>query len=160
MLEVFAERGGDPDRPGKRDALDPLLWRAAREGEPCWDGGRVRARSAGWHIECTTIALTHLGMGFAIQGGGSDLVFPHHEMSAAQGTALTGRARSPRTMSTRRWSGRRGEDEQVQGQPVLVSRLLADHVDPMAIRLALLRHHYRTDWGMVRRGPHRGGASP
>ncbi|HON73932.1 MAG TPA: cysteine--1-D-myo-inosityl 2-amino-2-deoxy-alpha-D-glucopyranoside ligase [Dermatophilaceae bacterium] len=148
MLEVFAERGGDPERPGKRDALDPLLWRAAREGEPCWDGGRVLGRGRpGWHIECTTIALTHLGMGFAIQGGGSDLVFPHHEMSAAQGTALTGQSPFATHYVHQAMVGLDGEKmSKSKGNLVLVSRLLAYHVDPMAIRLALLRHHYRTDW--------------
>jgi L-cysteine:1D-myo-inositol 2-amino-2-deoxy-alpha-D-glucopyranoside ligase len=148
MLEVFAERGGDPDRPGKRDALDPLLWRAARAGEPCWDGGRVLGRGRpGWHIECTTIALTHLGMGFAIQGGGNDLVFPHHEMSAAQGTALTGQSPFATHYVHQAMVGLDGEKmSKSKGNLVLVSRLLADDVDPMAIRLALLRHHYRTDW--------------
>ncbi len=148
MLEVFAERGGDPGRPGKRDALDPLLWRAAREGEPCWDGGRVLGRGRpGWHIECTTIALTHLGMGFAIQGGGSDLVFPHHEMSAAQGTALPGQGPFATHYVHQAMVGLDGEKmSKSKGNLVLVSRLLADDVDPMAIRLALLRHHYRTDW--------------
>src|SRR6476646_6756886 len=90
MLEVYAERGGDPDRAGKRDALDPLLWRSARTGEPSWEGGDLGDGRPGWHIECTTIALEHLGMSFDVQGGGTDLVFPHHEMSAVQASGLTG----------------------------------------------------------------------
>ena len=81
MLHVFPERGGDPDRPGKRDPLDALLWRAERPGEPAWDSPFGRGRP-GWHIECSAIAMEHLGPGFDVQGGGSDLVFPHHEMSA------------------------------------------------------------------------------
>ncbi|MDQ6714683.1 MAG: class I tRNA ligase family protein, partial [Actinomycetota bacterium] len=80
MLALFADRGGDPDRDGKRDALDPLLWRAAREGEPSWPGGSLGPGRPGWHIECTSIALEYLGMPFDIQGGGTDLIFPHHEM--------------------------------------------------------------------------------
>src|SRR5665647_1426623 len=83
MLEVFAERGGDPDRTGKRDALDCLVWRMARDGEPSWDSPLGRGRP-GWHIECTAIALETLGETFDVQGGGSDLVFPHHEMCAAE----------------------------------------------------------------------------
>src|SRR5689334_16794049 len=52
MLALFAERGGDPDRSGKRDALDPLLWRGARDREPSWDGGPLGPGRPGWHIEC------------------------------------------------------------------------------------------------------------
>src|SRR6478736_6283337 len=69
MMAVFADRGGDPDRADKRDALDPLLWRAARAGEPSWEGGDLGDGRPGWHIECTTIALEHLGMSFDVQGG-------------------------------------------------------------------------------------------
>ncbi|MGL5828077.1 MAG: cysteine--1-D-myo-inosityl 2-amino-2-deoxy-alpha-D-glucopyranoside ligase, partial [Angustibacter sp.] len=90
MLSAFAERGGDPHRPGKRNPLDPLLWRAARTGEPAWPGGPLGLGRPGWHIECTTIALRHLGATFDIQGGGTDLLFPHHEMSAAQAQLLGG----------------------------------------------------------------------
>ncbi len=82
MRPVFAERGGDPDRPGKRNPLDALLWRAERPGEPSWPSP-VGPGRPGWHIECTVIAREHLGPEFDVQGGGSDLVFPHHEMSAA-----------------------------------------------------------------------------
>ena len=78
----FAERGGDPDRPGKRQRLDPMLWRGERPGEPSWAVAAGAAGRPGWHIECATIALGTIGMGFDVQGGGSDLVFPHHEYSA------------------------------------------------------------------------------
>src|SRR5690606_3202738 len=92
MLALFAERGGDPQRPGKRDPLDPLLWRGAREGEPAWDGGPLGPGRPGWHIECAVIALSRLGDTIDVQGGGSDLIFPHHECSAAHAERLTGRA--------------------------------------------------------------------
>ena len=82
MARFSAERGGDPDRPGKRHPLDALLWRIAREGEPCWESELGPGRP-GWHVECSAIALGRLGTGFDVQGGGSDLVFPHHEFSAA-----------------------------------------------------------------------------
>ncbi|HZB50464.1 MAG TPA: cysteine--1-D-myo-inosityl 2-amino-2-deoxy-alpha-D-glucopyranoside ligase, partial [Mycobacteriales bacterium] len=84
MLALFAERGGDPDRPGKKDPLDPVLWRARRPGEPSWDSELGPGRP-GWHVECAAIALDRLGPAFDVQGGGSDLAFPHHEMSAAHG---------------------------------------------------------------------------
>jgi L-cysteine:1D-myo-inositol 2-amino-2-deoxy-alpha-D-glucopyranoside ligase len=147
MMAVFADRGGDPERPGKRDALDPLLWRAARDGEPWWENERLGAGRPGWHIECSCIALEFLGMAFDIQGGGSDLIFPHHEMSAAQAVALTGKRPFARTYVHQAMVGLDGEKmSKSKGNLVLVSKLRADGVDPMAIRLALLAQHYRTDW--------------
>jgi len=147
MLAVFAERGGDPDRAGKRDPLDPLLWRAARVGEPSWPGGGLGRGRPGWHIECSTIALRYLGSGFDIQGGGTDLVFPHHEMSAAQAVALTGRKEFARAYVHQAMVAYEGEKmSKSKGNLVLVSRLREDDVDPMAIRLVLLAHHYRRPW--------------
>ncbi|MFX0539715.1 cysteine--1-D-myo-inosityl 2-amino-2-deoxy-alpha-D-glucopyranoside ligase [Ornithinimicrobium sp. Y1847] len=147
MMEVFAERGGDPDREGKRDRLDPLLWRAAREGEPSWQGGSLGAGRPGWHIECSTIALTYLGAPFDVQGGGTDLIFPHHEMSAVQASALTGREPFARAYVHQAMVGLDGEKmSKSKGNLVLVSRLRRDGVEPMIVRLALLDHHYRTEW--------------
>ncbi len=82
MLELFAERGGDPARPGKKDALDPLVWLAARPGEPSWPA-RFGPGRPGWHVECAAIATHYLGTAFDVQAGGTDLIFPHHEMSAS-----------------------------------------------------------------------------
>src|SRR5690606_7130634 len=87
MMRFFAERGGDPERPGKRDPLDALLWRAERPGEPAWPSPFGAGRP-GWHIECAAIALNRIGSGFDVQGGGSDLIFPHHEYSAAHAEAV------------------------------------------------------------------------
>ena len=147
MLEVFADRGGDPDREGKRDPLDPLLWRAHRAGEPSWPGGEIGEGRPGWHIECTSIALDYLGMSFDVQGGGTDLVFPHHEMSAVQATGLTGDSPFARAYVHQAMVGLDGEKmSKSRGNLVLVSALRREGVDPMAIRLALLAHHYRTPW--------------
>ncbi|MGG5257150.1 cysteine--1-D-myo-inosityl 2-amino-2-deoxy-alpha-D-glucopyranoside ligase [Phycicoccus avicenniae] len=147
MSAVFADRGGDPDRAGKRDPLDPLLWRAARDGEPSWEDALLGAGRPGWHVECTAIALNHLGHPFDVQGGGTDLVFPHHEMSAVQATALTGDPVFARLYVHQAMVGFDGEKmSKSKGNLVLVSRLRADGVDPMAIRLVLLAQHYRTDW--------------
>ena len=81
MLRIFPERGGDPDRPGKKDPLDCVVWRGERPGEPSWESSLGRGRP-GWHIECTAMAMEFLGASFDVQAGGTDLVFPHHEMSA------------------------------------------------------------------------------
>nr|NLI50836.1 cysteine--1-D-myo-inosityl 2-amino-2-deoxy-alpha-D-glucopyranoside ligase [Propionibacterium sp.] len=144
-LPVFAERGGDPDRPGKRDSLDSLLWRLARPGEPSWPAPMGRGRP-GWHIECAAIAQAVLGATVDVQGGGSDLVYPHHEHSAAQAHALSGQDFA-RAYVHAGMVGYQGEKmSKSRGNLVLVSQLRAAGHDPMAIRLVLLAHHYRTDW--------------
>jgi L-cysteine:1D-myo-inositol 2-amino-2-deoxy-alpha-D-glucopyranoside ligase len=145
MLELSALRGGDPDRPGKRDRLDPLLWRAARAGEPSWPTV-LGAGRPGWHIECSVIAMRSLGTSITVQGGGSDLVFPHHEFSAGHATALSG-APFARVYAHAGMVAYQGEKmSKSLGNLVLVSRLLEDGVDARAIRLAILAHHYRSDW--------------
>ncbi len=147
MLAVWVERGGDPERVGKRDPLDPLLWRATRPGEPRWPHPRLGEGRPGWHIECTSIALDRLTVPFDIQGGGSDLIFPHHEMSAAQAEALTGRTPYAEAYVHQGMVGFEGSKmSKSKGNLVLVSRLREDGVDPMAIRLVLLAHHYAEDW--------------
>jgi len=147
MMEVFAERGGDPDRVGKRDVLDPLLWRAKRPGEPSWSGGSLSEGRPGWHIECTTIALDHLGMGFDLQGGGTDLIFPHHEMSAVQAVALTGQKPFAHAYAHQAMVAYDGEKmSKSKGNLVRVSELRRQDVEPMVIRLVLLAQHYRTEW--------------
>ncbi|ROS45086.1 cysteine--1-D-myo-inosityl 2-amino-2-deoxy-alpha-D-glucopyranoside ligase [Amycolatopsis thermoflava] len=145
MAKFFAERGGDPDRPGKRDPLDALLWRAARRGEPSWESELGPGRP-GWHIECSAIAVNRLGMGFDVQGGGSDLIFPHHEYSAAHAEALSGEHPFARHYVHSGMIGLDGEKmSKSRGNLVFVSRLRADGVDPNAIRLALFAGHYRSD---------------
>lgn len=146
MLRLSAERGGDPQRAGKRDPLDPLLWRGARDGEPAWDGRQLGPGRPGWHIECAVIALRELGPTIDVQGGGNDLLFPHHECSAAHAEVLTGSAPFARNYVHAGMIGLNGEKmSKSRGNLVFVSRLRADGVDPMAVRLALLSDHYRTD---------------
>ncbi|HEX8345768.1 MAG TPA: cysteine--1-D-myo-inosityl 2-amino-2-deoxy-alpha-D-glucopyranoside ligase [Actinoplanes sp.] len=146
MLVLSAERGGDPERAGKRDPLDPLLWRGARDGEPAWEGGDLGPGRPGWHIECATIALALLGNTIDVQGGGNDLVYPHHECSAAHAEHLTGSEPFARHYVHAGMIGLNGEKmSKSKGNLVFVSRLRGDHVDPMAVRLGLLADHYRTD---------------
>ena len=147
MRALSAERGGDPDRPGKKSPLDPMLWRAARPGEPSWDGGSLGRGRPGWHIECVAIALDYLGMGFEVQGGGSDLVFPHHEMGASHAQVLTGQRPYAKAYMHSGMVSLDGEKmSKSRGNLVFVSQLRRDGVDPAAIRLAMLAHHYRSDW--------------
>lgn len=152
MIEIFAERGGDPDRAGKEDPLDCLVWQSERPDEPAWDTPLGHGRP-GWHIECAAIALDHLGPTIDIQGGGSDLAFPHHEMSASEVYRLTGTwpfARHFVHSGMVAWQGHKMSKS--RGNLVFVSQLRHDGVDPMAIRLALLSHHYRSDWAWTPHG--------
>ena len=146
MLRIFPERGGDPDRPGKKHALDCLVWQAERPGEPAWDSALGRGRP-GWHVECTAIALRYLGENFDVQGGGSDLVFPHHEMSASEAQAAFDGLTFANSYMHAGMVALKGEKmSKSMGNLVFVSTLRETGTDPMAIRLALLGHHYRSDW--------------
>jgi L-cysteine:1D-myo-inositol 2-amino-2-deoxy-alpha-D-glucopyranoside ligase len=152
MTDLFAERGGDPGRAGKKDPLDALVWLAARPGEPSWPSSFGSGRP-GWHVECAAIATEHLGVTFDVQAGGTDLIFPHHEMSASHArVALSGRASPGEPVFARHYAHAgmvRLDGEKMsksQGNLVFVSRLIAGGTDPMVIRLAILAHHYRQDW--------------
>ncbi|HET7328941.1 MAG TPA: cysteine--1-D-myo-inosityl 2-amino-2-deoxy-alpha-D-glucopyranoside ligase [Nocardioidaceae bacterium] len=146
MVELFRERGGDPDRPGKKDPLDCLVWQQQRPGDPAWDSALGHGRP-GWHIECTAIALEHLGIGFDVQGGGSDLAFPHHEMCASEAHIAAGARPFAQSYVHAGMVGLDGAKmSKSKGNLVFVSGLRRDGVDPMVIRLALLDHHYREDW--------------
>jgi L-cysteine:1D-myo-inositol 2-amino-2-deoxy-alpha-D-glucopyranoside ligase len=145
MIELSRERGGDPDRPGKRHPADALLWRMARPGEPQWESD-LGAGRPGWHVECTAIALNRLGNQIDLNGGGSDLVFPHHEFGAAHAEAFTGVHPFARHYVHAGMIGLDGEKmSKSRGNLVFVSKLRAEGVDPDAVRLALLAGHYRTD---------------
>jgi len=146
MLELCAERGGDPLRPGKRDPLDPLLWRSARPEEPAWDTALGHGRP-GWHIECVAIALDRLGMTFDVQGGGRDLAFPHHEMGASHAEVLEGARPYARHYVHAGMVGLDGiKMSKSLGNLVFVHRLRDAGVEAGAIRLAVLAHRYRVDW--------------
>jgi len=150
MLTIFAERGGDPLRPGKKDPLDALVWLSQRPGEPSWPSPFGAGRP-GWHIECCAIAMaylpldTHSDYMIDIQGGGSDLLFPHHEMGAAQSRIL-GRKDYARIYMYAGMIGLDGEKmSKSKGNLVFVSTLINQGSDPMAIRIALLKGKYSQD---------------
>ena len=145
MVRLSGERGGDPQRAGKKDPLDCLLWQSARAGEPSWESPIGEGRP-GWHVECAAIALRHLGPVIDVQGGGSDLVFPHHELGAAEASVVTGEWPFAHAFVHQAMVGYDGEKmSKSRGNLVFVSRL-RETVDPMAIRLALLGHDHRRDW--------------
>jgi L-cysteine:1D-myo-inositol 2-amino-2-deoxy-alpha-D-glucopyranoside ligase len=150
MEEIFSQRGGNPDLPGKLHKLDCLVWMSQRDGEPGWPSFLGTGRP-GWHIECTAIALEYLVPDpsddylIDIQGGGSDLIFPHHEMCRSQAKVLTGKELAANYVHAG-MIGLDGEKmSKSKGNLVLVSTLVSQGVDPMVIRYALMGHHYRED---------------
>ncbi|MHB1533955.1 MAG: cysteine--tRNA ligase [Acidimicrobiales bacterium] len=144
MLELAAERGGNPGDPHKRDPLDFVLWQPSAPDEPAWDSLWGPGRP-GWHIECSALAMRELGESIDLHGGGSDLIFPHHECEAAQSEAATG------VPFVRHWMhvGMVGLDgtkmSKSLGNLVFVHDLLKEW-EPAAIRLAVVCHHYRSTW--------------
>jgi L-cysteine:1D-myo-inositol 2-amino-2-deoxy-alpha-D-glucopyranoside ligase len=153
MIRLAAENGGDPARPGKKDPVDPMVWLAARPGEPSWPSEFGPGRP-GWHVECAAIATHYLGRTFDVQAGGRDLIFPHHEMSASHarvaldgtfdGTGESPFARRYTHAGLVRLDGEKMSKS--RGNLVFVSKLLAAGNDPMAVRLGIISHHYRADW--------------
>jgi L-cysteine:1D-myo-inositol 2-amino-2-deoxy-alpha-D-glucopyranoside ligase len=150
MIQIFSERGGDPSRIGKTDPLDCLVWMSQRPNEPGWPSIHGVGRP-GWHIECTAIAIKYLDPAvddeslIDIQGGGSDLIFPHHEMCAAQAQVISGKPLA-QTYVHAGMIGLDGEKmSKSKGNLVFVSQLVAAGRDPMAIRWALMKDHYRKD---------------
>lgn len=147
MDELFAERGGDPGTPGKRHPRDPLLWRGKRPDEPSWPGGDLGEGRPGWHIECAVIARDHLEIPFTVQGGGHDLIYPHHEMSTAHLRECTGVTHPADAFVHTGLVAYRGHKmSKSRGNLVFVRELLSDGVPADVIRLVLLGQHYRSDW--------------
>src|SRR3954466_11281142 len=146
MIRQSTERGGDPERSGKKDPVDCLLWRAERPGEPAWESPLGRGRP-GWHVECSAIALARLGEQFDVQGGGSDLVFPHHEFSASQAQAAHEGTTFAKAYVHAGMVGFEGEKmSKSRGNLVKVSDRGREGVDAVVLRLALVSHHDREDW--------------
>ena len=125
----------------KRSPQDFALWKAAKPGEPSWDSPWMPGRP-GWHIECVAMSLSLLGEGFDIHGGGTDLVFPHHENELAQAEAAGHRF-------AQRWV--HSAMVNVEGEKMAKSvgnfrtvEALLDHWEPDTVRLSMLQTHYRS----------------
>ncbi|HEY5890228.1 MAG TPA: cysteine--tRNA ligase [Acidimicrobiia bacterium] len=152
-MEAYGKLSGrDPDdlRSGyrievdeaKHDPLDFALWKAAKPGEPAWDSQWGPGRP-GWHIECSAMAEKYLGRGFDIHGGGTDLIFPHHENEIAQSEGATGEA------FARYWLHNGmvnlGGEKMAKSTGLLVDLATpASKVGGRPLRFLLLRAHYRS----------------
>ena len=148
-IKIFSERGGDPDRPGKKHPLDPVVWSAHQGDDPSWESKFGLGRP-GWHVECTAIAVHYLDSADAdpiiqIQGGGSDLIFPHHYMSEQIVRAAYGRGFANNYVHSAMIHLDGEKMSKSKGNLVFVSKLLNQGIDPMVIRWALLSGHYQQD---------------
>ncbi len=144
MIELARERGGNVDDPHKRDPLDFVLWHPSAADEPSWDTMWGAGRP-GWHIECSALALRELGTTIDLHGGGTDLIFPHHECERAQSEAATGQVFVRHWMHVAMVYMDGHKMSKSRGNLVFVDKLRTQH-DPRAIRLALVAHHYRDEW--------------
>lgn len=144
MIALARQRGGNVEDPHKRDPLDFVLWHPSASDEPSWDAAWGAGRP-GWHIECSALALRELGETIDLHGGGSDLIFPHHECERAQSEAATGEPFVRHWMHVAMVFKDGHKMSKSLGNLVFVDKLRTEW-DPRAIRLAVLEHHYRTEW--------------
>jgi L-cysteine:1D-myo-inositol 2-amino-2-deoxy-alpha-D-glucopyranoside ligase len=141
MIRLARARGGKPDDPHRRDPLDFVLWQPSLADEPAWRAPFGVGRP-GWHVECSVMSMENLGSHLDLHGGGTDLIFPHHECEIAQSESITGEAFCDHWMHSAMVSYEGEKMSKSLGNLVFVSDLLKV-ADPRAIRLALMRHHYR-----------------
>ena len=144
MIDFARERGGNPDDPRQRNPLDFILWQPSLDDEPSWESPWGPGRP-GWHIECSAMSMGILGETIDLHGGGSDLIFPHHECERAQSEAATGETFVRHWMHCGMVAYEGTKMSKSLGNLVFVSEL-SQTADPRAIRLALMAHHYRDDW--------------
>ena len=144
MIALAKERGGNVEDPNKRNPLDFVLWHPSANDEPAWDTMWGPGRP-GWHIECSALALRELGTTIDLHGGGSDLIFPHHECERAQSEAATGVPFVRHWMHVAMVYMDGHKMSKSRGNLVFVDKLRESH-DPRAIRLGLIEHHYRHEW--------------
>jgi len=159
MLMLARERGGNVDDPNKRDPLDFVLWQPSAADEPSWDTIWGAGRP-GWHIECSALALRELGTTIDLHGGGTDLIYPHHECERAQSEAATGQPFVRHWMHVAMVWMDGYKMSKSRGNLVFVDQLRKRY-DPRAIRLGLIVNHYRTEWewdeGLIDRATERLG---
>jgi L-cysteine:1D-myo-inositol 2-amino-2-deoxy-alpha-D-glucopyranoside ligase len=142
MIKLAHMRGGNPDDPHRRNPLDFVLWQPSAPDEPAWRAPFGVGRP-GWHIECSAMSMHAHGATLDLHGGGTDLIFPHHECEIAQSESLTGQPFVRHWMHSAMVNYEGEKMSKSLGNLVFVSDLLKV-ADPRAIRLALMRHHYRS----------------
>jgi L-cysteine:1D-myo-inositol 2-amino-2-deoxy-alpha-D-glucopyranoside ligase len=142
MVRLARARGGNPDDPHRRAPLDFVLWQPSLPDEPAWRAPFGVGRP-GWHAECSAMAMREHGPTLDLHGGGTDLIFPHHECEVAQSEAVTGEPYVKHWMHSAMVAYEGEKMSKSLGNLVFISDLLESY-DPRAIRLALMQHHYRS----------------
>jgi len=142
MVRLARARGGNPDDPHRRAPLDFVLWQPSLPDEPAWRAPFGVGRP-GWHAECSAMAMREHGPTLDLHGGGTDLIFPHHECEVAQSEAVTGQPYVKHWMHSAMVAYEGEKMSKSLGNLVFISDLLESY-DPRAIRLALMQHHYRS----------------
>ena len=144
MLSLMADRGGDPKRPGKRQPLDFLLWRGITDpaDTAAWETPLGRGRP-GWHIECSVMGADTLTSSVDIHGGGTDLVFPHHDAEIVQNEAL-GRPGMVKSWLHVAPMGHAGDKMSKSLGNLIFARDLIKKSSPQAVRLAILNYQHRS----------------
>jgi len=145
MLPIANRSGNDPADPHKRDPLDFPLWQQSAPGEPSWNSPWGPGRP-GWHIECSAMSTKYLGPQVDIHGGGSDLIFPHHESEIAQSEPCTHVHPFVRYWVHTGMVGFRGEKMSKSLGNLVMVREVLKQVPADALRLYLLGFHYRQSW--------------
>jgi len=145
LVAMAKERGCDTDRQGKVNPLDPIIWKASKDDEPNWKEGFGTGRP-GWHIQCISLANKYADLPLDIQGGGKDLIFPHHSMSEEQNAALGFGELALNYCHVGMVSYQGSKMSKSKGNLVFVHQLIDEGISPMVIRLALMSHHWRSDW--------------
>jgi L-cysteine:1D-myo-inositol 2-amino-2-deoxy-alpha-D-glucopyranoside ligase len=145
LNNIFEQRGGDPTRTGKRNALDPVVFKQSQPDEPTWSS-KLGTGRPGWHIECVAIIEKYLKLPLFIQGGGKDLIFPHHTMCAHQAEALTGKELATCYLHAGMVEYQGEKMSKSLGNLVFVSELIEAGFSGASIRLNLLDRNWNDDW--------------
>ncbi|CBN54472.1 MULTISPECIES: cysteine--tRNA ligase [Kamptonema] len=132
----------DAEAQKKKDPFDFALWKGAKSGEPAWDSPWGSGRP-GWHIECSAMVRQSFGDRIDIHGGGSDLIFPHHENEIAQSEAVTGQPLATYWLHNGMVKVNGEKMSKSLGNFITIRELLDKPTDPMVVRLFVLTAHYR-----------------
>jgi L-cysteine:1D-myo-inositol 2-amino-2-deoxy-alpha-D-glucopyranoside ligase len=145
LITLANERGCDTDTPGKLNAIDPIVWKESKEDEPSWNREFGTGRP-GWHIQCISLANKYAKLPLHIQGGGKDLIFPHHAMCEEQAMALGLGDLATNYCHVGMVSYQGSKMSKSKGNLVFVHELINKGISPMVIRTCLMLNHWQSDW--------------
>jgi len=145
LVAISRDRGGDPDREGKENKLDPVIWKKSLPSEPKWDYNFGEGRP-GWHIECISLANKYADLPLDIQGGGKDLIFPHHSMCEEQTKSLFNKKLANVFCHVGMVAYKGSKMSKSKGNLVFVHELINQGVSPQVIRILLMSKKWTEDW--------------